>query len=134
MLPEARTLCFRFIYGKLHCQNSVAHFKPDVFDAYCFCPASSKGINPLFIFCPAKWLIWQEALSRFAPHIEFDHRVIQDILRNLRRYGFVDNTQLHIQCFYALLIIWRYIFDNVPLSQPQLISTIFEKFKLFRLH
>ncbi|KAG1141760.1 hypothetical protein G6F37_002808 [Rhizopus arrhizus] len=138
VLPEARTLCFRFIYGKLHCQNSVTRFNPDVSGVCRFCLVPNEDINHMLIFCPAKWQIWQEALCRFAPHIEFDHCDIQDILQNLQRYDFVDNTQLHILCFYILLFIWRahwrYIFDNVLLSRPQLISTIFEKFKLSRLH
>ena len=105
VLLEARTLCFRFIYGKLHCQNSAARFNPNISGAFHFCPVPNKDINHMIIFCPAKWPIWQETLFRFAPHIEFDHCDIQGTLRNLRRYDFVDNTQLHILCFYTLHFI-----------------------------
>ncbi|KAG1580607.1 hypothetical protein G6F46_015491 [Rhizopus delemar] len=71
ILPEGRSFCFRFIHGKLHSQSSITRFNPDVSAIGKFCNVSSEDISHLLVECPHKWSIWQEAPSRFAPHLDF---------------------------------------------------------------
>ncbi|KAG1054757.1 hypothetical protein G6F43_003241 [Rhizopus delemar] len=67
-LPEARRMCYRLLYDKLHSQGSVSRSTPDVSAACQLCQASIEDVNHLLAMCPFKWPIWQEVLSRFAPH------------------------------------------------------------------
>ncbi|KAG1544709.1 hypothetical protein G6F49_011006 [Rhizopus delemar] len=71
ILPEAQLFCFRFIHGKLHSQSSIDRFNPDVSATCKFCNVPSEDISHLLVECPHKWSIWQEALSRFVPHLDF---------------------------------------------------------------
>ncbi|KAG1042538.1 hypothetical protein G6F43_011881 [Rhizopus delemar] len=131
MLPEARTWWFRFLYGKLHCQETVARFDPHVTTICKFCYAPVEDLHHLIIDCPFKWSIWQEVLSRFSPYLEFSPDDVRSILQHLSYFDFVDNTKLVILSSYICLFIWRahwrYIFDNTPFSAQQIVSTILEK-------
>ncbi|KAG1136232.1 hypothetical protein G6F37_012162 [Rhizopus arrhizus] len=46
-LTEARTLCFRFIYQKVRCQESVSQSNPDISAACTLCYALMENINHL---------------------------------------------------------------------------------------
>ncbi|KAG1048926.1 hypothetical protein G6F43_008720 [Rhizopus delemar] len=105
MLPEARSLCFRFLFDKLHCQLTIAHFNPDVSSACKLCKIPREDIHHLVISCPYKWPIWQKALSRFVPYLEFNPEDIHEILGKMRRYEHVDNTKLLILSYYVMLFI-----------------------------
>jgi hypothetical protein len=70
-LTEARTLCFRFIYQKVGCQESVSQFNPDVSATCTVCYASMENINHLMIECLFKWSIWKNVFSRYVPCLRF---------------------------------------------------------------
>lgn len=53
-LPEARSLCYRFLYNKLYCQGSVSRIAPDVSGAYQLCQVPLEDINHLLIMCHFK--------------------------------------------------------------------------------
>ncbi|KAG1426931.1 hypothetical protein G6F59_004009 [Rhizopus arrhizus] len=138
ILPEARSFSFRFIHGKLHSQSSVARFNPDISVTCKFCNVPSEDISHLLVECPHKWSIWQEALSRFAPHLEFQSTDILTLLLHLTRFDYIDNTTLLRLSYYILLFLWRahwrYIFDNVPLLPERIVTTAFEKIGMLSLH
>ncbi|KAG1271728.1 hypothetical protein G6F65_012202 [Rhizopus arrhizus] len=138
ILPEARIICFRFIYNKLHCNASVSRFDPTTTAACSLCHAALEDVNHLLITCSFKWSVWQGVLSRFAPYLEFRPEDIESILRNFSRFEFVDNSRLLRICSQAMLHIWRahwrYIFDGTPFLPQQIVSTIFEKLHYYRLH
>ncbi|KAG1135701.1 hypothetical protein G6F37_012597 [Rhizopus arrhizus] len=138
ILPEARTICFRFISNKLHCNASVPRFDPTVSAAYSLCHDPLEDIYHLLITCSFKWSVWQGVLSRFAPYLEFRPEDVESILRNFSRFEFVDNLRLLRIYSQALLYIWRahwcYIFDETPFLSQQIASTIFEKLQCYRLH
>ncbi|KAG1040050.1 hypothetical protein G6F43_012369 [Rhizopus delemar] len=138
ILPEARSFCFRFIHGKLHSQSSIARFNPDVSAICKFCNVPSEDIPHLLVECPHKWSIWQEALSRFAPHLDFQPTDILTLLLHLTRFDYIDNITLLRLSYYILLFLWRahwrYIFDGVPLLPERIVTTAFEKIGTFSLH
>ncbi|KAG1459414.1 hypothetical protein G6F55_004775 [Rhizopus delemar] len=107
MFPEARSLCFRFLYGKLHCQLTIVRFNLDVSSACKLCQTPREDIHHLVISCPYKWPVWQEALSRFVPYLKFNPEDIHEILSKMRRYEYVDNANLLILSYYVMLFIWR---------------------------
>ncbi|KAG0806282.1 hypothetical protein G6F17_011128 [Rhizopus arrhizus] len=138
ILPEARSFCFRFIHGKLHSQSSVARFNPDISAICKFCNVPPEDISHLLVEYPYKWSIWQEALSRFAPHLEFQSTDILTLLLHHTRFDYIDNTTLLRLSYYILLFLWRahwrYIFDNVPLLPERIVTTAFEKIGMLSLH
>lgn len=129
--PEARTLCYHFLYDKLYCQDSVSRFAPDVSAACRLCQAPLEDINHPLITCPFKWPIWQEVPFQFVPHLEFFPDDVHAILQNLSRFQFVNNNFLLILSTCVLLVIWRVhwrtIFDRKPFSSGHIMTTIFDK-------
>ncbi|KAG1041244.1 hypothetical protein G6F43_012130 [Rhizopus delemar] len=139
ILPEARSsFCFRFIHGKLHNQSSIVRFNPDVSATCKFCNVPSEDISHLLVEFPHKWSIWQEALSRFAPHLDSQPTDILTLLLYLTCFDYIDNTTLLRLSYYILLFLWRahwrYIFDDVPLLPERIVTAAFEKIGTFRLH
>jgi hypothetical protein len=57
ILPETRSLCFRFIHDKLHSQSSTARFNPDVSAICKFFNVLSENISHLLVKCAHKWSI-----------------------------------------------------------------------------
>ncbi|KAG1256105.1 hypothetical protein G6F68_009932 [Rhizopus microsporus] len=138
ILPEARTIWFRFIYNELHCNASISRFDSTVPTTCSLCHDPLEDINHLLIHCPFKWSAWHGVLSRFAPYLEFHPEDVESILRNLSRFDFVDNTRLLRICSHTLLYIWRahwrYVFDGTPFLPQQIVSTTFEKLRRHSLH
>lgn len=131
---EVRTICFRFINNKLHCNTSVSWFDPTVSAACSLCHDPLEDINHLLITCSFKWSVRQGVLSRFVSYLEFRPEDVESILKNLSRYEFVDNSRLLRICSQALLYIWRahwrYIFDGTQFLPQQIVSTIFKNFNV----
>ena len=107
ILPEARSFSFRFIHGKLHSQLSIARFNPDVSATCKFFNALSENISHLLVECAHKSSIWKEALSRFAPHLDFQSTNVLTLLLHLTRFDYIDNTALLRLSYYILLFLWR---------------------------
>lgn len=135
ILPEARSLCFHFMYGKLHCQSTIARFNPDVNATCKFCNEPTETISHLLVECPRKWAIWQEVLSRLAPHLDFQSTDILALLRSMTRFDYIENIKLLRLSYYILLFIWRahwrYIFDDVPLVPERIIATAFKNLEIY---
>ncbi|KAG0778408.1 hypothetical protein G6F57_013194 [Rhizopus arrhizus] len=82
IIHETRTICFRFIYNKLHCNVSVPRFNSTVSAACSLCHDTLEDVNHLLITCSFKWSVWQGVLSRFAPYLEFRPEDIESIPLN----------------------------------------------------
>ncbi|KAG1397789.1 hypothetical protein G6F58_011452 [Rhizopus delemar] len=54
IIHETRTICFRFIYNKLHCNVSVPRFNSTVSAACSLCHDPLQDINYLLIICSFK--------------------------------------------------------------------------------
>ncbi|KAG1461773.1 hypothetical protein G6F46_003917 [Rhizopus delemar] len=122
----------------LNTSTDPARFNPDVSATCKFCNVPSKDISHLLMECTHKWSIWHEAMSRFAPHLDFQPTDILALLLHLTRFDYIDNTTLLRLSYYILLFLWRahwrYIFDAVPLLSERIVTTAFEKIGTFSLH
>ncbi|EIE78403.1 hypothetical protein RO3G_03107 [Rhizopus delemar RA 99-880] len=136
--PEARSLWYRFLYNKLHCQVTVSRFDSQVTDMCNFCQDTPEDLRHLFVDCHKKWSIWQTVLSQFAPYLEFQQDDVYAILMNLQQHDYVNNTRLLLLCSSVLMHIWRAhwrsVFDEVPFQEHVIIEKIYTHFHRISPH
>ncbi|KAI8980849.1 hypothetical protein BDB01DRAFT_708651, partial [Pilobolus umbonatus] len=120
--PEARTIWYRIILKKVHCQKSISLFRHDTSDKCSFCSSVVETIPHLLFECPIKANIWLIVPSSFAPHLSFKNTDIYSLVFTLKPFEHVNNTLLLILLFKTLRAIWchhwNYIISGVPF-QPE---------------
>lgn len=138
IVPEARSLCYRFLYNKLHYQVTVSRFDPQVTDMCNFCQDVFEDLRHLFVDCHKKWSMWQTVLSQFAPYLEFQQDDVYAILMNLQQHDYVNNTRLLLLCSSVLMHIWRAhwrsVFDQVPFQEHVIMDKIYTHFHRISPH
>lgn len=61
---EARSLWYRLLHGRLHCQVSTSHFSSLNGTRRCvWCVNIDEDLQHLFIQYPQKWHVWMQVLS-----------------------------------------------------------------------
>ena len=128
MLPECRSLWFRVLYNKIHCQKSIALFRPEVNAACSFCSAPSESTEHLLVRCPAKLLIWKLVLRTHFPYLEFQSAHLVSILWSFWTPDFVPSTPFRLLCAATLRAIWvshwAFIRQGTPFSEKTVLSKI----------
>jgi hypothetical protein len=108
------------MYKKVYCQAVTSRFNMDVSVTCSFCGEAQKDESHLFVSCPFKYPVWDQALSRLAPYLHFNEENVKYIIFSCQRFDLINNQLLFVLCSCILRHIWqahwRYIFDRVPFN------------------
>ncbi|KAI8875092.1 hypothetical protein K501DRAFT_203348, partial [Backusella circina FSU 941] len=106
--PEAKSLWYRFLFGKMHCRLSVSLFDPSVSPFCQLCGAEHEDILHLVITCHFKIHFWQQDSKRFALFTEFSASRLYELVFGLQRFQLVNNEALYVFASKVIRSIWRY--------------------------
>jgi hypothetical protein len=119
---EARSLWFRLLYGKVYSRVLISSFDVSVSPFCQLCGLEREDNLHLFITCPFKLHVWEQAFMRLAPYTEFSVSHIQELVFGLQQFQLVDNEALFVLASKVIRFIWRFHwlshFKGVPF-QPE---------------
>ncbi|KAI9486191.1 MAG: hypothetical protein EXX96DRAFT_473877 [Benjaminiella poitrasii] len=124
--PNARTVYFRTIHGRIPTQIFLNKFQPEVPLVCTMCGQSNDTIRHFLVDCPKKWIVWQTVLSHYFASDIISPELVYGALRYLHLPEFITNqhafftiiSTIHWQLWNAY---WRHGNTN---PQPISLSTI----------
>lgn len=133
---SARTIWYRLLLGKLHCQSSRSRFDQSQSRSCKLCFAEEESVDHLFVTCPSKWDLWVHAFVLYLP----DRPLSSDlVLRWILDLDLSPNdpsdTTAWLVCSCLIQTIWRFHWAYSMsstinpsanlLSSPLLVSSLF---------
>ena len=128
LAPECRSMWYRIINHKFHCQESISRFLPEVSQSCSFCDAPTETKQHLLVECPVKWGFWSLILRTHFPYMAFQPHHIVSALWSLTVPPYVPATKFLCLCAATARAIWcshwAFVRQDIPFSESLVLAKV----------